>query len=97
MQKPELKQQKHKRILLMYDELGRHKINYKELIKFMSYVFSISEPYLMVIIKNYTLQDFECVKLEHTDLDNILVDSFVRKCYKQAQQSRKSNQLQLTI
>lgn len=95
MQKPELKEQKHKRILLMYDELTRHKIDYSECLKFMSYVFGVSESYLTVILKSNKLSDFAQVPLEHFDLDTILVDAFAKKLYVNARRQRPSNQIAL--
>lgn len=95
MLKPELKEQKHKRILLMYEELTRHKIDYTECLKFMSYVFGVSESYLTVILKSHDMADFSAVRLEHADLDNILVDAFAKKLYVQARKQRNDGQMSL--
>jgi len=96
MQKPELKEQKHKRILKMYEDLTEHKIDYTVCLNFMSYVFGVSETYLTVILKSNKLSDFENVKLEHYDLDIMLVDAYVKKLYKQAREQRNSTH-QLTL
>ena len=96
MQSPELKKQKHLKILFFYKELTRHKIDMDECLRFMTYHFSISEYYIIHIIKSYKETDFADTQLIHSDLDLILIDAFANKLFKEARKERKaSNQIAL--
>jgi hypothetical protein len=97
MQRPELKKIKHKRILMFYDELTSHKIDYQESLKFMSYVFGVSQGYITVILKSFKLTEFTGVKLEHWDLDLKMIDSYALKLYAQAKKMRNITQISLEL
>lgn len=97
MQRPELKQEKHKRIMMFYDELTRHKIDYQESLKFMSYIFGVSQGYITVILKSFKLADFANVKLEHWDLDLKMIDSYALKLYANAKKMRNTTQISLEL
>jgi len=90
MLQPEGKDQKHLRILIYYRELSRHKIEYDECLKFMSYQFTVSVPWLIKIIKTYSENDLAEVKLEHIDLDMIMIDAFANKLFREARKERKN-------
>lgn len=83
---------KFQRIVFFYDELSRHNIDFDVAVKFMEYVFNVSAPWITRVIKGYV--PFERVQLEHSDIDIQMIDSFVRKLYKQAKASRMACQCQ---
>jgi len=91
MNEIELTKQKHLRILFFYRELSRHKIDYEECLKFMSYQFSVSINWITRIIKNHEENDFSDVKLEHIDLDVLVIDLFAKKLYTEAKKERNIN------
>ena len=97
MQHPELKKQKHLRILFFYKELTRHKIDMDECLKFMSYQFHISENYIIHIIKSYSENDFAGTQLTHSDLDLITIDAYANKLFKEARKERKAGSNQITL
>jgi hypothetical protein len=89
MQTPENKDIKRLRILKLYQELSRHKIDYEECLKFMSYQFCLAIPYLIYIIKNNRIEDFSETTLDHFDLDLKLIDAFANKLFVEAKKERK--------
>ena len=91
MQDPELKKQKHLRILFFYKELSRHKIDFEECLRFMSYQFSISAPYITHILKNYKEEQFSDVELPHSDIDILAIDAFSRKLFNEAKKERRAS------
>jgi hypothetical protein len=96
MQKLENLEIKRLRILKYYQELTRHKIDYDECLKFMSYEFNMIIPCLIRIIKKYNETDFTDTKLEHFDIDLITIDAFANKLFKEARKERK-NATQTTL
>lgn len=85
---PVSKDTKYKRIVLYYDELTRHRVDYNTALDFMGYVFSVSREYLVQIIKDYHKYNKD-IQLEHADIDLICIDSFVKKLFREARNNRQ--------
>ncbi len=75
--------QKKKRILLYFEILLNYGLSMDVTLKFMSYVFSLTENYMYKeIISKCDINDFKTVKLDHWDLDKKLIDGFIKKQFK---------------
>lgn len=93
MQTPQLRDQKHKKILLYFQYLSGYKINLDECLKYMRYVFSLSESRMTYIIKNHNIEEYDHIELEHFDLDLIMINSFAKKVVMEAQKQQRINSL----
>lgn len=86
MQDEQLKYIKQERILLYWEILGCHKVNPETCICFMEYVFDIKKPRIMRIIKGY--EKHVKTELPHRELDVLMIESFVKKLFKEARKER---------
>jgi hypothetical protein len=80
--------QKFKRILIVFSALAKHGLDPDVCLEFMEYVFHLEKVYLTRIIKNYKLEDFKDEKLPHLDIDMKMVDNYVLKLYTNAKKGR---------
>ena len=64
---------------IMYNELGKYKIEIDVILSFLEYEFCIQRDWLVRIIKTQN----KTLKLTHNDIDRITVAAFVKKIYKQ--------------
>jgi len=85
---------KTKRILVYYAELERHRVSHCEAMAFICYMFSVGERWVEELLRLYDLKDLLHIKLKHSDVDMVAIDTFVRKLYKQAIKER-ANQTKL--
>ncbi len=85
---------KIKRILIYYRELGRMHISHEGAMILMTYIFNVSERWIIEIIRDWSIDELDDVSLPHVDLDLQLIDKFANKIRSQAIRTRK-DQLQL--
>jgi hypothetical protein len=90
-------EKKEKRILLYWNELNRHRINTEGALELISYMFNISERWILELVRTRDFDDYPEVDLTHADLDTELIDSYVEKIHKGAKRSRKQSQKPLTL
>jgi hypothetical protein len=89
MRDPDLQMIKVKRILFFDMELQRLKIDSEVARKFMVYMFSISEDWIIRILRDNSLNDLKEIPHDHPDLDLITIDSFVKKVQREARKERE--------
>ena len=85
----EIKNIKVRRILLYYSELERFKISHSGSLQLIQYIFSISERWIEEILRNNNIDDYKDIKLEHQDIDLVIIDAYVKKLNKAALKQRK--------
>ena len=86
MQNEELKLIKQQRILLYWNELGRHRVEPDACFEFMEYQFSVKRRTLLRIVKGSLPRNK--TKLDHPDIDLITIEAFVKKLFNAAKKER---------
>ena len=91
MRRSDLKDKQIKRILMYWNALfNDHQLQMEVVLLFMSEVFSLSENYMWKeIINRYEMKDVAHARLNHTDLDELVISGFVEKLTKKAKKERK--------
>jgi len=88
MLRPDLKDIKIKRILLVYRELERMKMNHESSMETMEYMFNLGARWMEEILRNNSIEQYSHIRLEHEDIDLAMVDMVVKKMHAQARKER---------
>ena len=82
---------KHKRIVLYFNELSRYKISIDTALRFMSYIFNVSEVYILDIVRGRKseLKKLKDVRLEYYDMDIACIETFATHLLKNSLKERR--------
>ena len=82
---------KHARIVMYYDLLGKSSISHDASVKFLSYMFGVTERYLEIaILCRYKMSDFTDITIEHRDIDMKIIECYIQKLLKNGKNYRKN-------